>query len=88
MYLIELRGQQVAHPTLALGVPAFACTPDKFPDLMAAALNKQDLSLWVSENCEEIGFTQPEKTFRLLEINVLRIAISLCGLFSFKFNDF
>ena len=34
----------------SLGVPAFACTPDHFPNLMAAALNKQDLSLWVAEN--------------------------------------
>lgn len=33
-----------------LGVPTFACTPDKFPDLMAAALNKQDLQGWVSIN--------------------------------------
>lgn len=33
-----------------LGVPAFACTPDKFPELMAAAINKQDLSLWVAQN--------------------------------------
>jgi Mg-chelatase subunit ChlD len=31
-----------------LGVPVFACTPDKFPDLMAAALSKQDLSLWAA----------------------------------------
>ncbi len=30
----------------ALDVPAFACTPDKFPDLMAAAINKQDLKSW------------------------------------------
>lgn len=33
-----------------LGVPAFACTPDKFPELMAAALEKRDLNLWVSEH--------------------------------------
>lgn len=33
-----------------LGVPTFACTPDKFPDLMAAALNKQDLQGWVSND--------------------------------------
>lgn len=33
-----------------LGVPAFACTPDKFPALMAAALEKRDLNLWVSEH--------------------------------------
>lgn len=26
-----------------LGVPAFACTPDVFPDLMAAAIQRQDL---------------------------------------------
>jgi len=31
-----------------LGVPVFACTPDKFPDLMAAALTKQDISLWAA----------------------------------------
>lgn len=31
-----------------MGVPVFACTPDKFPDLMAAALTKQDLNLWVA----------------------------------------
>lgn len=27
----------------ALGVPAFACTPDMFPDLMAAAIERRDL---------------------------------------------
>ena len=31
-----------------LGVPVFACTPDKFPDLMASALAKQDISLWAA----------------------------------------
>ncbi len=30
----------------ALDIPAFACTPDLFPELMAAAINKQDLKLW------------------------------------------
>ena len=33
-----------------IGVPSFACTPDKFPDLMAAALSKQDIGMWVSQN--------------------------------------
>jgi Mg-chelatase subunit ChlD len=28
----------------ALGVPAFACTPDAFPDLMAAAIERRDVS--------------------------------------------
>jgi Mg-chelatase subunit ChlD len=32
-----------------LGIPVFACTPDKFPDLMATALNKQDISLWAAK---------------------------------------
>jgi hypothetical protein len=32
-----------------LGVPVFACTPNKFPDLMAAALSKQDISLWAAK---------------------------------------
>lgn len=29
-----------------LGVPSFACTPDVFPDLMAAAIGRQDMSQW------------------------------------------
>ncbi len=32
-----------------LGVPVFACTPDKFPDLMAAALSKQDIGIWAAK---------------------------------------
>jgi len=32
-----------------LGVPVFACTPDKFPDLMAAALSKQDVAQWAAK---------------------------------------
>ena len=30
----------------ALGIPAFACTPDLFPELMAAAIQREDLGLW------------------------------------------
>ena len=32
----------------ALGIPAFACTPDLFPDLMAAAINRQDIGQWAA----------------------------------------
>jgi Mg-chelatase subunit ChlD len=32
-----------------LGIPVFACTPDKFPDMMAAALSKQDIALWAAK---------------------------------------
>ena len=31
-----------------LGAPAFACTPDLFPDLMAAAIGRQDLGRWAA----------------------------------------
>ncbi|POM23284.1 VWA domain containing CoxE-like protein [Actinomadura rubteroloni] len=34
----------------ALGVPAFACTPDRFPDLMAAAVERRDLTPFASHN--------------------------------------
>jgi len=32
----------------ALGVPSFACTPDRFPDLMATAIRKADVSAWAA----------------------------------------
>ena len=31
-----------------LGVPAFACTPELFPDLMAAAIQRRDVGLWAA----------------------------------------
>jgi Mg-chelatase subunit ChlD len=31
-----------------LGVLSFACTPDQFPDLMAAAIQRQDIGLWAA----------------------------------------
>jgi Mg-chelatase subunit ChlD len=34
----------------ALGVPSFACTPDKFPELLAAAIQKRDMAQWAAEN--------------------------------------
>lgn len=34
----------------ALGVPAFACTPDRFPELLAQALNRGDLMRWGTEH--------------------------------------
>ncbi|MBL3656914.1 VWA domain-containing protein [Fulvivirga sediminis] len=33
-----------------MGAPVFACTPDQFPDLMAAAIQKQDLKQWAGEH--------------------------------------
>lgn len=37
---------QNAARLAALGAPVFACTPERFPELMAAALAKKDLALW------------------------------------------
>lgn len=34
----------------ALGIPAFACTPDKFPDLLALALDRGDIQAWANRN--------------------------------------
>jgi hypothetical protein len=33
-----------------LGIPVFACTPDLFPDMMAAAISQQDLTQWAGDN--------------------------------------
>ncbi len=33
-----------------MGIPAFACTPDLFPDLMAASIQRQDLGMWAARN--------------------------------------
>lgn len=32
----------------ALGIPAFACTPDLFPELIAAALERRDIGAWAA----------------------------------------
>jgi Mg-chelatase subunit ChlD len=32
----------------AFGVPAFACTPEQFPDLMAAAIERRDVGAWAA----------------------------------------
>ncbi|TCN41166.1 VWA domain containing CoxE-like protein [Kribbella orskensis] len=35
-----------------LGIPTFACTPDLFPDLMAAAIRRDDIAGWAATNLE------------------------------------
>jgi hypothetical protein len=42
--------QHNAQVLAGLGIPSFACTPDLFPDLMAAAIQKQDLASWAARN--------------------------------------
>jgi hypothetical protein len=34
----------------AMDCPVLACTPDQFPDLMAAALARQDVAQWAAAN--------------------------------------
>jgi Mg-chelatase subunit ChlD len=41
---------QTAKAFAALNIPAFACTPDLFPALMAAAIQRQDLAQWTAAN--------------------------------------
>jgi len=38
----------LAAELATLGVPAFACTPDRFPELLAAAIQRSDLRDWVA----------------------------------------
>ncbi|MDQ2886269.1 MAG: VWA domain-containing protein [Chloroflexota bacterium] len=42
--------QHNAAVLASMGIPAFACTPELFPDLMAAAIQKHDLALWAAKN--------------------------------------
>jgi Mg-chelatase subunit ChlD len=41
--------RRLAATLAGLGAPAFACTPDLFPDLMAAALGRRDVGAWAAE---------------------------------------
>ncbi|RAQ94764.1 hypothetical protein A4R35_04395 [Thermogemmatispora tikiterensis] len=34
----------------ALGLPIFSCTPELFPELMAAALQRRDLNMWAAQH--------------------------------------
>ena len=40
--------RQLAVQLAALGVPSFACTPDAFPALMAAAIRREDVGAWAA----------------------------------------
>lgn len=38
----------IAAAIAKFGIPSFACTPNQFPDLMAAAINRQDIAQWAA----------------------------------------
>ncbi len=42
--------KSVAAEFAGMGIISFACTPDLFPDLMAAAINRQDLANWAAQH--------------------------------------
>jgi Mg-chelatase subunit ChlD len=39
---------EIASQFAALGIPCFACTPDQFPDLMAAAIQRESIQQWAA----------------------------------------
>ena len=56
-------GKPFYDPNLAakmavLGAPVFGCTPDQFPDMMAAALRREDIHSWAAK--EDIKLVGPE----------------------------
>ena len=44
-----LYDKALAAKLAGLGIPSFACTPDLFPGMMAAAIRKEDVNLWAAK---------------------------------------
>ncbi len=42
--------RDLAAKLAVLGAPSFACTPDLFPDLMAAAIKREDITQWAAQH--------------------------------------
>lgn len=42
--------KSVSNKFAALNIPVFACTPDLFPSMMSAAIKKQDMHYWMTQN--------------------------------------
>ena len=42
--------KELAAKFASVDIPSFACTPDQFPALMAAAIQKKDISKWVASH--------------------------------------
>jgi len=50
--------KDIAAKVSAQGAPAFGCTPDVFPDLMAATLSRRDLRQWAVQH--DIKLVNPD----------------------------
>ncbi len=42
--------KELAQKMCSIGVPSFACTPDLFPELMAAAVKHEDIGQWAARH--------------------------------------
>jgi uncharacterized protein with von Willebrand factor type A (vWA) domain len=42
--------RSLAGQLASLNIPVFACTPEKFPQLISAAIEKKDISNWMAMN--------------------------------------
>jgi Mg-chelatase subunit ChlD len=51
--------RELAAKLAALGAPAFACTPDQFPGLMATAIERRDVGRWAAD--EGIALERPKE---------------------------
>ena len=52
-----------AEAMASFGCPVFACTPDRFPSMMASALTGKDLRSWAAEETSQSsGELQSEAT--------------------------
>ena len=51
---------EIANALGALGIPAFACTPDHFPDLMAAAIRRDNIAHWAAARNITTSHTDPK----------------------------
>ena len=41
--------RDLAAKLAQLGAPSFACTPDLFPELMVAAIKREDIAQWAAQ---------------------------------------
>ncbi|WP_077687337.1 VWA domain-containing protein [Tessaracoccus aquimaris] len=53
---------QHANALGSVGVPSFACTPDLFPDLMATAIQREDIGAWAAANDIVTTHAEPDST--------------------------
>ena len=82
---------ELAARLAALGAPAFACTPDHFPGLMATAIEKRDVRRWAAE--QGIALERPKgpddqiEQFGSPRRPIYRVARKYAGTFAWHAAD-